>query len=127
LDAISAKSPPSEQVIAAALVGMLYAHTHEQLLAVPPPPSVRADEKLLHIYQDQVNQTAASWLDSAVAALRAGANGAAAQTEPGFTAWLDRCQQELARLQAQAEAARTLTALVQQEREAETQPATRTP
>lgn len=122
-----APSSPSEQVIAAALVGMLYARTHEQLLAVPPPPVVRADEKLLHIYRDQVNQTATSWLDSAVTALRQCANGAAAQAEPAFGPWLDRCQQELARQQQRAEAAKALSLTVQTEREAENLEATPPP
>jgi hypothetical protein len=105
----------SEQVVAAALVGMLYARTEQQLLAVAPPSAVRADPRLLRIYQDQVNQTSASWVDSAVAALRQCASIAAQQPDPVFTPWLDRCQQELARLQQQAADAKALNATVRAE------------
>lgn len=110
---------PSERVVAAALIGMIYAQAHDQLYAVPPPPAVRADEKLLHIYQDQVNQTSASWVDSAARALRDCARGAAEQHESSFGAWLDLCQQGLARLEQQAQTAKLLADTVSKEGEVE--------
>jgi hypothetical protein len=115
----AADGAPNEQVAGAALVGLIYAQAHDQLCTVPPPPSVRADEKLLHIYQDQVNQTSASWVDSAVSALRHCARGAAAQRDPSFGPWLDLCQQGLARLEEQTQAAKILAETVSKEREAE--------
>jgi hypothetical protein len=115
----AASSAPSEQVVAAALIGLIYAQAHDQLCAVPPPPAVRTDAKLLHIYQDQVNQTSASWVDSAVGALRDCARRAAAQPEPSFTAWLDLCQQGLAQLGQQTQAAKALADIVSKEREPE--------
>jgi hypothetical protein len=117
--ATATQTSAAEQTVAAALVGLLYARTEQQLLAVPPPPAVRTDPKLLHIYRDQVNQTSATWVDSAVAALRQCASIAAQQPDLAFTPWLDRCQQELARLQQQAADAKTLSATVQAEREAD--------
>jgi hypothetical protein len=114
----TASSEPSEQVVAAALIGLIYAQAHDQLGAVPPPPAVRTDAKLLRIYQDQVNQTSASWADSAVSALRDCARRSAAQREPSFGAWLDLCQQGLARLEQQAQAAKVLADIVSEEREA---------
>jgi hypothetical protein len=110
---------PSEQVVAAALVGLVYARTQRQLLEVPPPPAVRTDEKLLHIYLDQVHQTSASWAKSAVDALRYCAAGAAAASAPAFRPWLDLCQSELAVLDQQAQQARALADTVTREREAD--------
>ena len=110
---------PSEQVVAAALVGLIYARTQRQLLEVPPPPEVRADEKLLHIYLDQVHQTSESWAKSAVDALRYCAAGAAAASTPAFRPWLDLCQRELAVLQQQAQQAKALADTVVREREAD--------
>jgi hypothetical protein len=110
---------PNEQVVAAALVGLIYAQAHDELGSVPPPPAVRADEKLLHIYRDQVNQTSESWVESAVRALRHCARGAVAQRDASFGPWLDLCQQGLARLEHAAQAAKLLADTVSKEREAE--------
>src|SRR5262249_48935557 len=76
-----AQLPPddaTEQVVATALVGVVYAATHDQMLAVAPPPALHGDEALVRIYRDQVNQTSAEWVESAVAALRRCAELAAA-------------------------------------------------
>ncbi len=103
---------PAERVPAAALVGLLYLRAHEQLLAVPAPPSVRADPKLLDIYLDQVNATSASWAHNAERALRGCAVAAAAQSQPLYAAWLELCQQTLAQVQQQAQQAAALHARV---------------
>ncbi len=110
---------PAERVPAAALVGLLYLRAHQQLLAVPPPPSVRADSKLLDIYLDQVNATSASWVQNAERALRGCAVAAAAQSQPVYAAWLDLCQQQLAQLQQQNSQAAALHARVLAEQQAE--------
>jgi len=112
------QGPPPERVVAAALVGLLYARMHDQLVAVPPPPSVRADQGLLRIYQDQVHETSAAFVENAVRALRACAVSAAAEHEPIYVPWLELCQGQLGKLQEQEKAAAALHAQLVAEREA---------
>ncbi|MFI5308711.1 MAG: hypothetical protein ACHQ53_15245, partial [Polyangiales bacterium] len=113
------QGPPNERVVAAALAGLIYVRVHDQLLQVPAPPAVRVDEKLLRIYQDQVNETSATFVENATRALRACAVSAAAEREPIYGPWLELCQRQLAAIEQQQKAASALHAQVVAEREAE--------
>jgi hypothetical protein len=114
-----AQGSAAERTAAAALVGLIYEQVHGQLLAVPAPPAVRADEKLLRIYQDQVNETSASWVRSAVGALRSCAVTAAAQRDAAYGPWLSLCQDRLGALEQQVRDAKTLHDAVAAERAAD--------
>jgi hypothetical protein len=109
----------AERVVAAALVGMGYARLHAQLVAVPPPASVAADEKLARVYRSALDAQASAFLEQCSAALAHCAGQAAAQTEAPYGLWLQLCQQERLRLVQHAEQARTLAELVEAERKAD--------
>jgi hypothetical protein len=111
--------PADEHVVAAALVGSIAARVHAQLVAVPAPPELRADEKLLQIYQNEVNGNAASWLGQAIAALRDCALSAAHQSDPAFGPWVEACQARMSPLEQADAQARALAERLAAEREAE--------
>ena len=111
--------PASEHVPAAALLGLCFARTHAQLLAVPPPASVSADPKLLRVYQAELNDGAQRWSEQAAAAFAHCGRGAAREREPAFGLWLELCLQQVAALQQTNERARLLAAAVAAEREAD--------
>lgn len=111
--------PASEHVPAAALLGLVFARTHEQLLAVPAPASVSGDGKLLRIYGSQLNASSARWSEQAIAAFAHCSRASAQEAEPAFGLWLQLCQQQLQRLQRQAQQAQLLADVVAAEREAD--------
>ena len=111
--------PASEHVPAAALLGLVFARTHQQLLAVPAPASVSSDGKLLRVYTSQLNATAQRWLEQAAAAFGHCSRAAAQEEQPAFGLWLQLCQQQLQHLQREAQQAQLLADVVAAEREAD--------
>jgi len=69
--------PASEHVVAAALLGLIYARVDTQLHAVTPPLSVSSEAKLLRVYQHQLNESAKQWLEQAAGAFVHCVRGAA--------------------------------------------------
>ncbi|HMI93553.1 MAG TPA: hypothetical protein VK509_19405, partial [Polyangiales bacterium] len=111
--------PASEHVPAAGLLGLVFARTHAQLLAVPSPASVSADAKLQRIYASQLNASAQRWAEQASAAFGHCSRAAAREAEPAYGLWLELCHQQLAALQRIDERARLLADVVAAEREAD--------
>jgi hypothetical protein len=111
--------PASEHVPAAALLGLVFARTHAQLLAVPPPAKVSADAKLQRIYASQLNASAQRWAEQAAAAFDHCSRAAAREAEAAYGLWLELCHQQLGALQRAGERARLLADVVAAEREAD--------
>jgi hypothetical protein len=112
--------PPDEHVVAVAMLGLSNGHIYDQLMSIPPPAAVRADEALLHVYQSELQTTlAGGLLQAAVMAHRQCASSAAQQRDAAFGPWLALCEEQLAlRTQQQAQAL-ALRESVRAQREAE--------
>jgi hypothetical protein len=115
----SVNGPADEHVVAAAVIGSIAGRVHAQVLAVPAPPELRANENLLRIYRNELNGNAAAWLAQALAALRDCALTAAHQADPAFGPWVEACQARMAPLEQADSQARALAQQVAAEREAE--------
>ncbi|MDH5673671.1 MAG: hypothetical protein OEZ06_16060 [Myxococcales bacterium] len=121
VDALGAvqKGPPSEHVVAAALVGLIYERLAAQLLAVPPPAAIAAEAKLERHYRKGLDDAATEWRTPAERAFFHCAKGAALQTDAAYGLWLELCHDHLARLREQTKAAESLAAALEAEANAE--------